>query len=141
MRKGSLFLLLTFVGLVALFVFLFFFHEQPVEDAATAHSQGLPRGLVASEDCGYDIDCFVEAVEDDCRAVTFFLPNPLNDTLLFNGRVLGPTLGKCDVYIEDKETNQSMRCYIGESAFGSVDSPEALRTLCSGDLLDSILQG
>jgi hypothetical protein len=141
MRKGSVFLLLTFVGLMAVFYFLFFHYEKPKEGLPSLpHSADAPRGDITG-DCGRDSECFVAAIEDDCRIVTFLLPNPLNSTVFFNGRVIGPILSKCEVYIEDITTNQSMRCHIDESAFENIKSPEGLRAVCSGDLLDRILLG
>ena len=85
-----------------------------------------------------DNDCFVEAINDDCRIVDFSLPNPMGDGSL-HGRILGPLLGKCEVLISDSETGDSMRCNLDSGAFERISSIGALESVCAGELLDRLL--
>ena len=129
---------MTIILVIGLLTFLFFVHERPSEPGIW--DKGAPHGLEGPvmQDCGLNMTCFREAISGECRAVTFVLPHPFNNTKFLDGAVIGRVINKCKVRVEDPETGKSMDCLLDESLFSSIDSLRDLRTACSGELLKEI---
>ncbi len=91
------------------------------------------------KECGLNVSCFKSALAQKCRPATFLLSDPTNSTNYFLGRINGTAINRCRIDLKDPLLNKSMACYIDSSSLEEINSFYGLRSVCSGDLLNYIL--
>lgn len=130
MKKGSIFLLAAFAILAASLYYLSFQYERP--NAATPESESPPLA------CGLNASKLAAAMAADCRAATFQLPSPLNESDYLDGSVIGGSAGGCEVLFEEPNTGDSMRCYLTEPLSRDATTYKGIEKKCSGRLAERI---
>ncbi len=134
MDKGALFLVLTIISLIVVGYFFTFNYERTDDHGQVVQTSDAPRGDVLV-DCEEDLNCFLNALPD-CDIVTFFLPDPLNESNSFEGIIIGNVFDKCEVILEDSKTKNTMKCLLNEDSLDQISSVSGLKKVCSGELLD-----
>jgi len=137
MGKGGIFLALTVLLIIAVFVYLFFIYTPPEAEPTDIYVvKDAPRGDITTN-CELNTTCFKQAINNDCQLVIFQLQDPDNSSNLFDGKIIGPIFDRCEVVIKDKTNQESMRCNLPKRL--TIKSIPELQSVCSGDLLDRIL--
>jgi hypothetical protein len=131
MHKGSLFIVFVILLGIGMLVFLSFGYEAP--QTGNTESASRPPAV----DCGSDMGCFRQALED-CNRTTFTLATPDNSSDYWEGEITGKVLSKCEVILFDPKTEKSMACTLDRNIISQIQSFETLNKVCEGSLLEDI---